>query len=152
MSTPASRLDRYRRIAGRARKIAGEHGLRPHRVCVVAARTGGTYTGDGGRWEISNEILEQGFPPKIRWLKNDELALGTLPDGTVDIGPITPTNTSGGTALKLFDGSTLEVGAVRLLRIVGPQHPNGADYRVMSTGADRAIHYTIRACPVGAQR
>jgi hypothetical protein len=95
--------------------------------------------------------LEQGFPPKIRWLKNDELALGALPEGTVDIGPLTPTNSSGGLALALIDGSRLEVGAVRLLRITGPQHPNGADYRVMSTSVDRAIHYMIRACPVGSQ-
>lgn len=152
MSLSASRRDRYRRIAGRARKIPGEHGLREHHVCVVVARTSGVYTGDGGRWEAANEILEQGQPPKVRWLKNDELALGQLPDGTVEIGPITPQNSGGGTRITLFDGSTIEVGAVELFRITGPQHPDGADYRKLSSSADHALHYTIRASPVGTQR
>ena len=151
MSLPSTRRDRYRRIAGRARRIPGEHGLREHHVSVVIARTGGTYTGDGGRWESASEILEHGHPPRVRWLKQDELALAQLPSGTVEIGPITPANSDGGTAITLFDGSQIEIGAVELLRITGPQHPKGADYRKVSSSADRALHFTIRAIPAGTQ-
>jgi hypothetical protein len=152
MSLPSTRRDRYRRIAGRARRIPGEHGLREHHVSVVIARTGGTYTGDGGRWETENEILELGQPPKVRWLNDQDLALGQLPAGSVEIGPITPANSKGGTAITLADGSQLTVGDVEVIRITGPQHPGGADYRKLTMHVDRALHWTIRAAPVGTQR
>lgn len=153
MAISDDRRDRYRQIANRCRAIPGQHGLREHTVSVIYARTGGKYTGDGARWEQSKQILESGYPPKVRWLKNDELALGNLPSGTVEIGPITPrTSKGGGTALTLIDGSVLEVGAVELFRITGPQHPKGADYRKLTFNADRALRYIIRAEPVGTQR
>lgn len=151
MAIAATRRDRYRNIANRCRAIPGQHGLREHTVKVVFAATGGPKTGDGGRWERLTEVLEHGYPPKVRWLKNDELALGNLPSGTVEIGPITPTNTGGGTVITLLDGSAIEIGQLELLRITGPQHPRGADYRKITLNADRALRFIIRAIPVGTQ-
>ncbi|HTJ17823.1 MAG TPA: hypothetical protein VL494_13680 [Steroidobacteraceae bacterium] len=151
MSISASRRDRYRRIANRVRAIPGKHGLREHSVEVVIATTSGARTGDGTRSENAHQILESGYPPKVRWLNNQDLALGQLPIGTVDIGPITPIHSSGGTAIALADGSTLAIGDVEIIRIFGPQHPNGADYRKISMQVDHALHWMIRAILVGSQ-
>lgn len=136
-----------------ARAIAGELGFRMHRVYLVTSVSSGTYVGDGDRDDTVTEIVEDaGQPPRIRWLKDEELALGGgLPRGTVEIGPITPAFTGGGTDLSSLDGSNLETGDVRLLRIVGPTHPNGADYRVHALTSDRALRYMIQALPAGLQ-
>ncbi len=87
----------------------------------------------------------------MRWLKDDEIALGQLPKGSATVGPITPSFSGGGTDLDLLNGTDLNVGQVRLLRITGPNHPNGADYTIKGVSADRALRYMITAVPVGSQ-
>jgi hypothetical protein len=135
-----------------ARSIAGRLGFRPHSVALVAVSTSGTHTGDGSRTEIETEIVESGGQPcRVRWLKDDEVALGQLPMGTVEVGPITPSHTGGGTDLDLLTGADLSDGQVRLLRITGPNHPNGADYTIKSVSADKALRYMVTAVPVGSQ-
>jgi hypothetical protein len=89
--------------------------------------------------------------PKIRWLKEDEIAVGGLLAGSVEIGPITPLHQGGGTDLTALQGADLNTGDVRMLRITGPKHPTGADYRVTSLQADKALRYMIRAEPVGSR-
>lgn len=152
MSLSASRRDRYRRIANRVRRIPGEHGLREHSVAIVVVAKPGTYTGDGTRAETLTAITESGgYPPKVRWLNDEEKALGQLPSGAVDVGPITPAHAAGGTDRDLLNGEDLAVGQVRLLRITGPQHPDGADYTIKNVSVDRALRVMIRAVPVGSQ-
>lgn len=151
----ASLVPNLRKTLFNARSIAGQLGFRIHRAWIVIARSGaeGQYTGDGGRWERATELLEaNGQSPKVRWLKDEEKALGQLPDGSVEVGPITPEFPGGGTAPELLTGANINVGAVRLLRIVGPQHPDGADYRITTVTLDRALRYSIRGVPVGTQR
>jgi hypothetical protein len=148
----ASLVPSLRKTLYSARSIAGQLGFRIHTVSVVIARTGGPRTGDGGRWERVTPITEAGGqPPKVRWLKDEEKALGSLPDGTVEIGPITPEFTGGGTEANVITGDNIEEGAVMLVRITGPQHPEGADYRVTARTLDRALRYMLRAVPVGTQ-
>lgn len=152
MAISAARRDRYRSIANRARAIPGKHGLREHSASVVIAATPGTYTGDGARTESVLTIVEAGgYPPKIRWLKDEDRAIGQLPEGTVEVGPITPSCSSGGTELARITGADMTVGQVRLLRITGPQHPDGADYKILSVQCDHALHITVRAAPTGSQ-
>jgi len=152
MSLSAARLDRYRRIANRARAIPGQHGLREHMAAVVVASTAGTYTGDGLRSETVTPLLEAGGqPPKIRWVSDEQLVVAGLNPGTVEIGPVTPRFAGGGTAAEILTGEALATGKLLLIRITGPQHPDGADYRIRKISLDRALHFTIQAEPVGSQ-
>lgn len=154
MSLSAARRDRYQRIANRARRIPGEHGLRPHTVTLVAATTNGTtgYTGDGTRTEVDTVIEHKGGgAPKVRWAKDQDVAMGVVPKGQATIGPIT-SDFTGHENLDALVGADLAVGAVRLLRITGPKHPNGADYRITDVKCERALHYLITAEPSGTQR
>lgn len=131
-----------------ARGIAGELGFRTHTAAIVVASTSGTHTGDGSRTETVTALVEgNSQPPRIKWLKDDEVALGQLPKGSVTVGPITPTYTS----LDLLNGTDMNDGEVRLLRITGPNHPDGADYTIHGVSADRALRYMITAYPVGSQ-
>jgi hypothetical protein len=135
-----------------ARSIAGTLGLRPHSVSIVIASTSGTYTGDGTRTETETAITEaSNQPPKVRWLKDEELALGNLSAGTIEVGPITPSNGTIGTLLATLSGADLTDGQVRFLRITGPQHPNGADYTITRVNGDKALRYSIQGTPVGRQ-
>ena len=95
-------------------------------------------------------VENNGNPPKVRWLSQKELALGSLPTGSVEIGPITPDFSGGGTALSNFDGSALAEGETLHIEITGPRHPTGALYSVAEIRADRALHWTIVAAPVSA--
>jgi hypothetical protein len=45
------------------------------------------------------------------------------------------------------DGSELLKGETRQLLITGPQHPEGALYRVTNIKSERALHYMLRAEP-----
>lgn len=108
--------------------------------------------GDGTRVDVETDIVEAGGqPPKIRWLNDEELAVGSLQPGTVQIGPITPAFPGGGTNLGSLDGSQLEAGDVRHIWIVGPMHPQGAAYKVSKLTADRALRYVIQATPAGTE-
>jgi hypothetical protein len=136
------------------RAIAGELGFRPHTVALVVASTDGTHTGDGVRDETVTAITELGGqPPRVRWLNDEEIALGQLPAGStmVEVGAITPEHSGVGTSLALLTGADMTDGEVRLLRITGPNHPSGADYRITSVSADKPLRYMIRAVPAGTQ-
>ncbi len=134
------------------RAIAGELGFRPHTVALVVRQSEGPYTGDGAIAEVVTAITEAGGqPPRVRWLDDEEIAVGGLSSGTIEVGAITPEHSGGGTALSLLDGSELETGDVRLLRITGPHHPDGADYRIIGITAERPLRIMLRAVPVGAQ-
>jgi hypothetical protein len=154
MATPEARKARYQRIANRARRIPGQHGLRPHSVVLIGVRAGGDgeHTGTGGRWELETPIEHLGGgAPKVRWAKDQDVAMGVVPKGQATIGPIT-SDFTGFENLEALVGDNLETGAVRLLRITGPKHPKGADYRITDVKCERALHYLITAEPVGTQR
>jgi hypothetical protein len=131
-----------------ARNIPGVLGLRPHSVSIVNTAWTGDHTGDGARYSEVTPIVESGgYPPKVRWMKDDEIAVGDLPKGTAEIGPITPSFSGGGLDLAGVDGSELLKGETRQLLITGPQHPEGALYRVTNIKSERALHYMLRAEP-----
>ncbi len=134
------------------RGIAGKLGVRPHTVSILKRSWSGSQPGDGTQTDVELRIHEAGGqPPKVRWLTEEQLAVGSLEAGTVQIGPITPKFQGGGTDLSFLDGSLLEAKEARLLRITGPMHPRGAIYKVTKLTADHALHYTITASPVSDQ-
>ena len=149
MATPSQNRDRYRRIAHRYRSLPGQYGLRPHTVEIRLASWSGSHTGDGtesGSWTTIAE--RDGQPPKVRQLSSKELTLGDLGEGTIEIGPITPRCSAGGTDLSTLLGRGATKGQTFHVRITGPNHPSGAVYELTNTTLDKALHYTIQAKPV----
>jgi len=130
------------------RAIPGQFGLRPHTVAVRDTSWDGPHTGDGEPTETWTSITESGgHPPKVRWLRDDEVAVGGLASGTVEVGPITPEL---GVPILLLQGDALSAGDTHQLLITGPNHPNGAIYAIKRIECDRALHYKIQAAPVSA--
>jgi len=132
-----------------ARAFAGQLGFRPHAVEILTGAWSGAHTGDGTETATALPIAESGGqPPKTRWLNDEQIALGGLPRGTVEIGPITPSFPGGGTLLATLAGDALVRGETIHVRITGPKHPSGALYRLTSLTADKALSYKLQAQPV----
>jgi hypothetical protein len=149
MALSDQRRDRFRRIAFRYRSKPGDYGLRQHTVEIVDATWSGSFAGEGTKTQTVLALVERtGQPPKVRWLKEDEIALGNLAQGTIEIGPITPDCSAGGIPIDTLMSATLAVGGTHHLRITGPQHTSGAFYKVTFKAADHALHWTLRAEPV----
>jgi hypothetical protein len=144
----AKLAEKLRPTVYKGRAIAGKLGFRPYTVQLVTASWTGTHTGDGQRYDTFTPITEaESQPPKVRWLKDDEIAVGNIPSGTVEIGPITPAFAGGGTDLALL-AEELTRGSTRYVVITGPKHPSGARYRLTRIDAQRALRYMLRAEPV----
>jgi hypothetical protein len=131
------------------RGIPGELGLRPHTVEIVTRTYAGAHTGEGAMSETATPLThENDQPPRCRWLNDEQRALAGLVKDACDIGPVTPANTAGGTELASIDGTDLTRGGTLHLRITGPNHPDGALYRIIRIRRDKALSYLIRAEPV----
>lgn len=141
--------DDLKSIVFQMRAIPGSLGLRPHAVAIVTETWSGEHTGEGTRTQVVTAITEaDGQNPKVRWITDEEKAVGELADGTVEVGPITPSNGSVGTLLATLTQPNLATGATRYLRITGPSHPDGAKYRIKRVSSERALRYMVRAEPV----
>jgi hypothetical protein len=140
--------DDLKPLVNAIRAIPGELGLRPHTISVLLGTWSGDHTGEGTETASSTAILESAQNPKVRWLKQEERALADLPEGSCEIGPLTPSYPGGGFTLSTI--TSFDRGETLHLRIVGPQHPSGAVYRVTKINADHALHYTLQAVPVSS--
>lgn len=133
-----------------ARGVAGTLGFRTHTVEVVIR-----YSDGNARNELSLEttaITEgSGQPPRVRWLTDEQLTVGGLPQGTCEVGPVTPLFATGGTDIALLRGDNLQPGDKLYLRITGPRHPDGALYRITQLKAEKALRYMLQAQPVEQQ-
>ncbi|HEU4544360.1 MAG TPA: hypothetical protein VFR23_24730 [Jiangellaceae bacterium] len=132
------------------RSLAGEFGFRPYTVHVITTLEVGTHTGDAGHNETTTQITESGGQnPKVRWLNDEEIAVGGYPGkGVVEVGPITPAFATGGTELSLLTGDDLQRRDTIQLEIRGPKHPNGSRYRIIDVNSERPLRYMIRARPL----
>jgi hypothetical protein len=145
----ATLADGLKGLAYGVRSLPGKLGVRPHTVSIVRRSWSGSQPGDGVQTDVETKIHEGGNqPPKIRWLTEEQLAVGQLQPGTVAVGPITQKFNGGGTDLSDLDASELLTGEARYLRITGPMHPKGALYKIIKLSADHALHYTLTASPV----
>ncbi|MBW7935292.1 MAG: hypothetical protein H3C62_17125 [Gemmatimonadaceae bacterium] len=144
-----ARRDRYRALASRIRAIPGrDFGLRPYTVAVIVRRWSGPHTGDGAATDTVTPIVEYGGnPPKVRFLSDEARALGGLPAGTVEVGPITPDHTGGGITWDTLTGGSAQAGDEVLYRLTGPEFPAGADYALAGSQSDRGIHYKLTLVP-----
>lgn len=135
-------------IAYSARAIAGELGFRPYRVYVLTGSWSGQHTGEGSETETETELTEAGGQsPKVRFLNDEEIAVGQLVAGTVAIGPITPAFSGGGTDLSTIQPS-LDAGETIHVRLDGPYSTTAKLFKIQKVTADRALRYVIEAAPV----
>lgn len=130
------------------RAIPGQFGIRMYSLTVRVSSWSGAHPGDGIETVVSTTAITEagGQPPKVRFLNDEERALGGLPDGTVDVGPITPDHPGGGTSLAVLAPST--DGTIVHYILTGPDMPTGATFERVSIGTDHALHYTLRLKPV----
>ena len=145
----ATLADSLKPLAKAIRGIPGEMGLRTHRVWVVISRYTGAHAGEGDRTDEVFELTEgKGFSPKVRWLRSEEIAVGGLASGTIEVGPITADVIPSTVVRDALNSATANDGDVCYLKITGPNHPDGALYRVTDRAFERGIHYKIQAKPV----
>lgn len=133
-------------VARNARGIAGEKGFRVHSVARITR-----FKGSNIRNVVGDEVvaiaegaaLDQ--PPRVRWMTEEEIAVGSLAKGTIEIGAITPSD-----ALDAWlRGDDMGAGDERYIRITGPHtRPSGDLYRVKSWNAARPLRRMIQAEPV----
>lgn len=139
--------DSLKPLARSIRGIPGTLGIRPHRVYLVTETWSGARPGLGEPTRTEFELVEGGgHPPKVRELSDEVLALGNLPQGSIEIGPITAHHGGVGVTAAELEGDTLDEMTARKLRISGPM--GNAWYVVTSVSLDRAIHWTIKAQPL----
>lgn len=148
MSATANRA-RYRRIANRARRLPGNHGLRPWRVYMVS----GTWSsqssnefGDGSRTDTATEILEQGQPPEVREVNDEAVALSSdLMKGDFVVGPITPVE---GTSWATLLATSASAGDAIRLKLVHDETGTTHHCSIKSSQQDRALRYVLTVHPV----
>ncbi len=147
-----SLVNELRKTLFAARSIAGRLGFRVHTVALVKRYAIGQHTGDIDMSSLLPITEQDGYPPKTVWLDDETLALANLGAGSVDVGPITPSFPGGGTDLSKLTGANLDTGDTLHLLITGPNHPEGALYRIKEVRADKALNYRIRAVPVSTSK
>jgi hypothetical protein len=145
-----SLADDLKPMLRRVRGIPGRMGLRPHRVFLRNSIWHGPDVrapGDGSEFTTEVEILEDVYPPKVRQLKDERLALSNLAKGSVEIGPITTPGETVGITVEQFRGTDMLDLETLNLRITGPL--GEALYVVKEFTCDRAMHWKIVASPIG---
>ncbi len=127
--------------AGRA--IAGGYGFRVHTVERITRHKNGTVRGVVDE-DVVPIVEDNNQPPRVRWLKDEEIAVGSLAHGTVEIGAMTPN-----AALDAWlQGEGLQKGDERLIRITGPSCPKGDYFAITSVSAERPLRRMIQCKPV----
>jgi hypothetical protein len=134
-------------LARSIRGIPGALGVRPHRVFLVTESWSGLRVGEGVPSRDETEIVEGGsHPPKVSQLNDERLALAGLPQGSIEIGPVTSDGLS--VTAEQLRGAEMDSGRLRKLRISGPL--GDAWYSVSGIRLDRAIHWMITAQPLSS--
>lgn len=141
-------VNNLRKTLYRGRAIASklDREFRAHSFSIITTSEQGTHTGDVPSLDRVQRITEAGgHNPKIRWLSDEEIAVGGYPGkGIAEVGPITPKFPGGGTDLSILTGADLQRRDTLQGEIKGPRHPNGQRYRIIEVKAEKAFQYMIR--------
>ena len=141
--------DKWRRIADKIRKVPSTFGLREHTVSLVRSQWTSGELGVGEELTTETPItVYGGAPPKIRFPSQREIALGLMSLGELTIGPFTPDYGPGGIDRGLFNGDGLTRGDGQHIKVTGPQHPEGALYRIKNCNVDHALRIVLVCLPV----
>lgn len=131
------------------RSIPGAIGTRDYSLSITVRTNDGDYGLEGTPSDVTTVIQEaNGKNPKVRFLREDERALGQLPAGSVEVGPITPYSAAGGglTWAQLTAQDTADKNLV-WYTLTGDQAPNGAKYRLVGSESSSTLHNTITLAP-----
>lgn len=135
MSFQSNLRKRVRRI----RAIPSRFGVREYSVLVRVRTWAGAERGEGAETVTDYPITESdGKPPRVRWLNDEQLALGGYDAGTVKVGPITP----GGTPRSALEPSTSGNDDVRWI-LTGPSYPTGGAFSLKEIDDDRGYQFTV---------
>lgn len=134
--------DNLRKAVGAVRAIPGVYGVRPYTVQVEVKSWSGAERGEGVAVTDTTTIAENGVPPKVRWLRDEELAVGGYASGAVEVGPITPDYPGGGTALSTLV-PTLPANSTLRYILTGPRYPDGAHFVMKQVRHDRGYQYSV---------
>lgn len=135
-----------------ARGLVGEFGLRPYTVSVIHRTWTEDGTGNGTPNDVETPITEANAqPPKVRALNGEEKALLGLSGTVWEIGPITPDFPGGGTTIATLTGpgTTPLPGDEFFYKLVGPEYPTGALFRLHEVKSDKTFGYRVTIKPVG---
>lgn len=146
-------LHAWRKVAGDARAVPGSYGLRRFRVYAIVREWTGATIGDGLSGDVVTELLEAGYPPKVRELTGEEIAVNGLSGRTFEVGPFTPEWESGGDTggVKFTDIMPAAKGGSteRLYRIVGDEFGEEGQLFALSQWAKTAnFRYTLQLTPI----
>lgn len=137
--------DDLRPLLHSLRAIPGSLGLRPYSVKVITGNWSGDYVGHGGKWETEVSILEgDSQNPKVRFLNEEQRALGNLNHGACAVGPITPFGVAATLLERLFQVFAHQTVHIKL---TGPAYPDGALFSVKEIKTDRAMHWMLTCEP-----
>ena len=144
--------DDIRALAYELRALPGaEFEIRPYTVSVCVRSSSGTYAGEGAQTVSTTAITESdGQPPKVRVVKDEQIALGGLPHGSIRVGPITPDFPGGGTSITTLTGNGATTGDSFYYLITGPDYPSGARFVLVEASADKTFGYFVTLAPMAA--
>ncbi len=125
------------------RSIPGEFGLYVYRVDVVTIRQLDAFKRGQPKSNTSVRITEGNSQnPKVRFLSDQERSLWDMKRGGIEIGPITPSFSGGGTLLTDITRETNARNRV-FFKITGPAHESGSEFKIIDIKADRGMHFTV---------
>lgn len=141
-------VDRFRRIADRARGIPGAMGLRPNTLSVVTRTHSLTRLGDGDTDETALVIETPGGNSyKVRDVSSREVSEsgGAYEVGDIVVGPITPAYAgppAGGYTPEQLR-PTVEAGTRGTEIVYVVTGPNAGEYSHVETRVDRSLRYEL---------
>lgn len=119
--------------------------MREYDVAVRVRSWSGAERGEDLKAECITPITEAGGrPPRVRWLSNEQLALGGYPAGTVEVGPITPGNTLRSSLEPKSEGND-EIEWI----LTGPAFPCGGAFSLKDIRDDRGYQFKVVLTKVG---
>jgi hypothetical protein len=141
--------NRYRRVADRCRAIPAKFGLREYTVKVLNIAYTGALPGDGTLIDDEYPItVAGGYPPKVRFPSQKEIALNMAGLGSCIIGPFTPYYGSGGVHRELIDTIQSKNFSMLQLWVQGPNFPNGVAMRIDRRQVDSALRIVLECVVV----
>ena len=137
--------DKWRRIADKHRALPAKFGLREYTVKVLNIGYTGTNPGDGQLYDTETPItVSGGYPPKVRFPSQQEIALGMAGLGDCFIGPFTPSYGDGGVERSLLDSLQSDDYTMLQFWVQGPNFPNGVSMRIKKRQVDSALRIVLQ--------
>lgn len=144
-------INSLRAAAHSARSVPGSMGLRRYSVHVVTRSWSGSRIGEGSCGDCSTELLEAGYPPKLREMNAKELAFAGLESATYKLGPITPEYTyngvTSGIAYETLKPTVYDDTTEFFYVISGGEFGDGMRCTVDEVDHSSPLHYTVTLTP-----